>query len=84
MYIYLELKPKLFTENGQVMFIKVRDNIKKLLELSGAVSMSKAISSIGGDSWELMACVDRLVELKEIKEITGDNVAGQHRVFVKY
>ena len=29
-----------------------------------------------------LACVDRLVELGEIKEITNGGVAGQHRVFI--
>ena len=44
--------------------------------------MSKAINCVGSDSWMMLACVDRLVELKEIREVTGNNVAGQHRVFM--
>ncbi|MFT6496232.1 MAG: hypothetical protein ACJA2A_002018 [Cycloclasticus pugetii] len=31
----------------------------------------------------MLACVDRLVELGEIKELTKDmKVAGQHRVYI--
>jgi hypothetical protein len=37
----------------------------------------------GGDSWELMACVDRLIELGEISEIERGDCPGQYRVFVK-
>lgn len=41
------------------------------------------VRGVTGDSWEMMARVDRLVELGEIREITGSNVAGQDRVFVE-
>jgi hypothetical protein len=44
--------------------------------------MQNAIKGVTGDTWLHLACVDRLVDLKEIKEITNENVAGQHRVFV--
>ena len=45
--------------------------------------MSKAIQGVSGDSWESMACVDRLVELGEIIEITSNmNVMSQDRIFV--
>jgi hypothetical protein len=33
----------------------------------------------------MLACVDRLVELGEIREVTQPNtVAGQDRIFTKY
>lgn len=43
--------------------------------------MDKVIIADSGDSWFLMACVDRLVELGEIREITK-HAPGQCRVFV--
>ena len=82
MYNYQTEKQKIFTEDGQEMFLKIRDNVQKLIKQSGAVMMQNAINSVTGDSWMMLACVDRLVELKEIREITKENVAGQHRVFV--
>ena len=82
MYKYEDEKPKIFTDKGQRNFIKVRDRVKKLLEESGAFMMFSALKDISGDSWEMMAYVDRLVELKEIREITTDGVPAQHRVFV--
>ena len=83
MYNYQTEKPNIFTEDGQETFLKIRDNVKKLLKQSGAVTMEKAINGVTGSNWLHMACVDRLVELKEIKEIEqGGYVAGQHRIFV--
>ena len=84
MYNYQTEKSKIFTEDGQETFLKVRDKVQQLLKQSGAVMMKNAISGVTGDSWMHLACVDRLVELKEIKEITQGNVAGQHRVFVAF
>lgn len=82
MYEYKKEKPQIFTESGQVMFLKVRDQVNQHLKQSGAVRLQEATSGIGGDSWTLLACVDRLVELGEIAEITQENTAGQHRVFI--
>ena len=82
MYKYEDEKQKIFTDKGQRNFIKVRDRARKLLEEAGAFMMFSALKDVSGDSWEMMAYVDRLVELKEIREITIDGVPAQHRVFV--
>jgi len=84
MYKYEELKPRLFTEEGQRMFLSIRDGTHALIKKSGAVTMGKAMScgKGGGDSWDMLACVDRLVELKEIREIYQAKCSGQDRVFV--
>ena len=82
MYVYNELKPDLFTEEAQEPFLKIRDNINWMLEKTGAFAMGNALIA-GGSTWYQMACVDRLVELGELREVTGEDVAGQYRVFVK-
>ena len=83
-YKYEEQKPWIFTEEGQVQFLNIRDNVQQLLKKAGAVSMSCAMSGTTGDSWRQMACVDRLVELGEIKELLrSHDCPGQYRVFVK-
>jgi len=67
------------------MFLAIRDKTHRLLKLAGAVRMEEAISGCGQSgscSWDMLACVDRLVELGEIWEITNGDVAGQDRVFV--
>ena len=81
MYDYSVEKKKVFTEEGQIKFLKIRDGVKKLLSKSGAITMGRAMSLDTGISWENMACVDRLVELGEIVEIPTSG-AGQERVFV--
>ena len=83
MYRYADLKDELFTDEGQKTFLKIRDAVHKILVIAGAVRMQEVMSAAGvGDSWVTQACVDRLVELGEIREITQTDVMGQHRVFV--
>lgn len=81
-YAYEELKPTLFTESGFERFIGIRDNFTSLLKRAGAVRMQEAISVATGDMWQMMACVDRMVEMGELVELTQSHAAGQHRVFV--
>jgi hypothetical protein len=80
-YSYSEEKHKIFTEEGQVKFLQVRDKAKHLLKEAGALKMFPLLNCISGDTWEMMAYVDRLVELGEIREVTT-SAAGQDRVFV--
>ena len=83
-YNYKEQKKNIFTEEGQKMFLKIRDNAHQLLESSGAFMMGHVIRNVGGgSSWDMLACVDRLVELGEIRELTDNSVAGQYRTFVE-
>jgi len=85
MYIYQQIRPRLFTDEGQRMFLRIRDFIHKTLKIAGAVRMQEAIAAAGGGCpWTMLACVDRMVELGEIREIP--RIAGtpaQHRVFVE-
>lgn len=82
MYNYSEQKAHVFTDDGQKQFLRIRDKVHSMLEVAGAVSMTKAISGETGVVWDMMACVDRLVEIGEIVELTKGNVAGQYRIFV--
>ena len=83
MYNYENEKPNLFTEDGQLLFIEIRDRVKGLIKLAGAVNMEKAIQGSSGSSWTMLACVDRMVEIGELKELTTDNAGwAQDRVFV--
>ena len=82
-YLYENEKPKILTDEGQRTFLKVRDKANQLLNEAGAFEMFKSLKGVTGDTWTMMAYIDRLVELGEIREITGPNVAGQNRVFVR-
>lgn len=83
-YNYTTERPSLFTDEGQRQFLKVRDKVNNCIKLAGAVRMDAAIANCIGSSWEMLACVDRMVELKEIVEVTGDKCAGQYRIFTRY
>jgi len=80
-YNYQEQKKEwLFTDNGQRQFLAVRDRVKVLLESAGAFMMARVLD-MRIDDWNLMTCVDRLVELDEIKEVTRPDCVSQHRIF---
>lgn len=82
-YSYETMRSSVFTEDGQVTFLKVRDAAKRLLREAGAVMAEKAIAGCTGDTWTMMACIDRLVELGELREVLNPvSPWGQHRVFV--
>lgn len=85
-YSYQTERKNVFTENGQVMFLAIRDNAKSLIASAGCARMDKIIAGCGGgDSWTMLACVDRLVELGEIVEVKQlVAVAGQFRIFTRY
>jgi hypothetical protein len=84
-YDYARERPKIFTEDGQVMFLKMRDNAKRLIKLSGAATANNIMHGVTGDSWGMLACIDRLVELKEILEVPNTlSRAGQHRIFTSF
>ena len=81
MYDYKIQRKELFTEHGQEMFIKIRDKAKALLDVAGAFRMD-AVMKTSGDTWTMLACVDRMIEIGELKEVTkAGSVAGQHRIF---
>lgn len=83
-YSYLVEKNSLFTDDGQRMFLKIRDRANQLLTQAGAFRMMEVFRGAGsGDSFTMLACVDRMVELGEIKELTGHGCCGQHRTFVR-
>ncbi len=81
-YRYEDLRQEIFTEEGQVCFLKIRDRVKHLLREAGAFTMGSAIAGTTGDSWFTIACVDRLVELGEIRELPTNGWA-QYRVFTE-
>jgi hypothetical protein len=68
MYDYKKEKQKVFLEENQKDFLETRDNILILLNKSGVALMSKLLFT-ARDNYLGFAFVDRLVELKEIREV---------------
>ena len=82
-YNYQTERPHIFTEDGQVMFLAIRDNAKRLFKQAGCARALELMGGVSGSQWMMMACMDRLIELGEIREITRpEMVWAQHRVFV--
>ena len=81
-YNYQIERPKLFTEDGVVMLLKIRDNCTALLRTSGGFRAERAWQGVTGDSWMMLAALDFLCERNEIEDVSSPGVAGQHRLFV--
>ena len=82
-YDYRIQRPNVFKEDNQKMFLQIRDNAKCLIGQSGAVTSGKLMKGCTGDSWDMMACIDRLVEIGELVEIPNTYCKlGQDRIFV--
>ena len=79
-YDYSVERNAIFTESGQKDFLKLRDNADRLLEKAGAFKSDNVLT---GDCWFALACLDRLVELGEIVELTQESVRGQDRVYIR-
>ena len=85
-YSYESEKPALFTDEGQRMFLRIRDHVRELLKTAGAFTCGHAIDAAGsGSSWTMLACVDRLEELGEIKRVgpAYPDVATQDQVYTR-
>jgi hypothetical protein len=83
MYDYKTQRPYVFTEEGQIAFLKIRDNANILLKKAGAVRCQELMMVGTYDTWDMLACIDRLVEIRELLEVPNPHShAGQHRIFI--
>jgi hypothetical protein len=79
-YSYEAERAYLFTEDGQVKFLEVRDAVHALLKTAGAFRLD--CLSVTGDSFLFLACIDRLVELGEIVPLRAKGTCwGQYQVY---
>lgn len=82
-YNYKRERCKLFSDEGLRALVDVKDFVDKALAFAGAVRMGEIIHTVSTESnWMTMACVDRLVETEQIREITVASF-GNSRVFVR-
>lgn len=82
-YDYKQMRDGVFAEHNQKLFLQVRDKTYSLLREAGAARLLNIMYGLTGDTWLIIACVDRLVELGEIKELSGTPQAIQYRVFIE-
>lgn len=79
-YDYQTERAWLFTESGQVKLLEVRDQVHKLLQAAGAFRMTAI--HVSGDSFQTLACIDRLVELGEIVPLRDKSACwGQYQCY---
>lgn len=85
MYEYKNFKAQILTDKGQRLLISVYDTVSRFLNTSGAVSLGAILANTPEecDSWLKIACIDRLIEIGKIRELTPPGVHGQDRVFVR-
>lgn len=83
MYDYQTERPQLFTEPGQIVLLKIRDQAFKLCAEAGCAMAGNIMAKASGDSWMLLAAIDRLVEIGDLREVNYGRCAGQHRIFTK-
>lgn len=84
-YSYPTERPWLFTDEGQRVFLRFRDKALAHLRVTGAFTGGCAIhwAEGAGDSFKMVACVDRLVELGEVRKVEQTTrVSSQGEVFV--
>lgn len=82
MYDYATERPKIFTEAGAEMLEAIRRNVRRAINLAGAVRVQEAMRGVTGDSWEQLACIDYLAERGEIKAVNHTPSAIQHQIHV--
>ncbi len=79
-YNYAIERPFVLTDEGQRVLLKMRDLAFELCGKAGAVRADK-LMVFSGNSWQIMACIDRLVEVGDLREIQFNNGAWQRKVF---
>jgi len=81
-YSYEEELETLFTFNGVGLLLQTRDAVDRLLTDAGAFKLDYAIRGLTGSSFTMLACIDYLEKIGEIKKIT---VVGprQDEVYVR-
>ena len=82
-YSYEKERQSIFTEDGIQMLMKIRDNVKRLADISGAFTVGRAISNTTGDSWQMLACLDYLEETSEIRKVYSLGPTREHIYILK-
>lgn len=82
-YCYETEKPWLLTDEGQRVFIRSRDKILAAIKTTGAINGAKAVAIIedAGDSWKMVAIIDRMAELGDIHKVTPESWSFQCSIY---
>lgn len=78
-YEYANARYTIFTDSGVQMLISLRDQVKAKSAAAGAVRFEKL--SFTGSSWTALACMDYMIERKDIVRINQGNVAAHDELY---
>lgn len=79
-YQYEKERPHVFTDEGQRKLLKIWEWVDKLPVSVFTLGDALSIPGVTGDTWNSMACVDRLVELGYIRLIHR-GATGQENIY---
>jgi hypothetical protein len=81
-YDYAHERKYIFTEDGIKQMLSIRDRASDLLEDSGAAMLWSLMLGETGGSFEILACIDYLVETGFLCEIKYE-CRAQDRIFIR-
>ena len=79
MYNYKEMRPFIFRERGVTALLIIRDNVMRCLAYKDIFTFTEACKTVGGDSFLMLACLDYLIERREIRMVDDS-----HNYYSKY
>ena len=83
-YVYEDFREWLSTTEGAKATGEVLRNIETKLDPAGCAMMAALLPHSTGDSWRMLAAVDRCVEMGVLREVQqAREPAGQYRIFIR-
>jgi hypothetical protein len=82
MYNYATERPWTFTDSGVLALFKAYKTAVRLIDVAGVANGMKITEECACDTYKMLALLDRLVELGQLREVTGPTIRGQDRIFV--
>ncbi len=79
-YDYASVRPSLFLEENQALFLKIRDQAARLLSEHEHATLDQLICG-ESDTWLAMACVDRMVEMGDLRLVARGEIT-QYNLYI--
>ena len=80
-YNYQAERSNLFTEEGAEILTAMRDKCRQMIKQSGAFVASRAVGSVTGNCWVMLAALDYMVEKGELERVMQPGVWAQHEIY---
>lgn len=80
-YNYQAERSNLFTEEGAEILIAMRDKCRQMIKQSGAFVASRAMESVTGNGWVMLAALDYMVEKGELERVMQPGAWAQNEIY---